>query len=151
MNFQTTHFGAVALDESSTIDFPAGLPGFEDCRRFAVLQHPAAPALSFVQSLEHAGLCFLALPVLAVRPEYQLAMAEEDLELLGMTSGSKPLIGENVLAFAILSLVEGEPATANLLSPVVIHLSSRRAVQAIRPDSAYECREPLATEEPVCS
>ena len=151
LNFETTHFGAVGLDDSSIIDFPAGLPGFEDCRRFAVLQHPASQALSFVQSLEHAGLCFLAVPVRTVRPDYRLAITDEDAELLGIPAGATPEIGRDVLALVFLSLVEGEPATANLLSPVVIHLASRRAVQAIRPDQTYQCREPLTAEEPICS
>ena len=58
MTFETTHLGAVELDESSIIDFPAGLPGFESCRRFAILQHATARPLSFLQSLEHAGFVF---------------------------------------------------------------------------------------------
>jgi hypothetical protein len=47
--------------------------------------------------------------------------------------------------------VEGDSPTANLLSPVVIHTASGRAVQAIRPDALYTCREPLVVEEAVCS
>ena len=151
MTFETIHFRAVEVDEASIICFPAGLPGFEGCRRFAILGHPTAPGLSFVQSLERAGLCFLALPVQSIRPGYQLLLTEEDAGLLGTSPGAALRIGEDVLAFAILSLAEGEPPTANLLSPLVIHLPSRRAVQAIRPDQAYGCREPLVSEELVCS
>jgi flagellar assembly factor FliW len=151
MIFETTHLGAVELDESSIIDFPVGLPGFESCRRFAILQHASARPLAFLQSLEHPGLCFLVLPVRTIRPDYQLALTDDDLELLRMPPGAGPEIGQDVLALAILSLVEGESPTANLLSPVVIHLLTRRAVQAIRPDKTYACREPLAAGEPACS
>ena len=46
---------------------------------------------------------------------------------------------------------KGQAPTANLLAPVVIAIRTRRAVQAIRPDQRYGCREPLEVEEAVCS
>jgi flagellar assembly factor FliW len=151
MTFTTTHFGPISADESSAIEFPAGLPGFEECRRFIILQHPSEPALSFLQSLELSPLCFLAVPVRTIRPDYRLAIGEEDLELLGFKPDSRPEIGRDVLALAILSLVEGEAPSANLLSPVIIRMTTRSAVQAIRPDGRYTCREPLLLEEALCS
>ena len=151
MRVLTDHFGAMAVEEASTVRFPAGLPGFEDCREFVLLQHPEQPALSFLQSLEQPALCFLAVPVRVLRPDYGLSINGEDLELLGLRAGSAVRDGIDVLTLAIVSVAEDEPPTANLLSPVVIHLQSRRAVQAIRPDGRYGCREPLAAEEAACS
>ena len=144
MTYQTAHFGAMAVDEQS-IEFPAGLPGFEDCRRFVLLPHPEQPALTFLQSLERPDLCFLALPALNLRPDYKLAMTEEYIELLGASADA------DMLALAILSLEEGQPPTANLLAPVVVHTGTRRGVQAIRPDTEYACREPLFLAEALCS
>lgn len=151
MTYQTTHLGLIAVDESSTIEFPEGLPGFEECRRFVPLQHPEHTGLVFLQSLERAELCFLALPVRAVRPDYSLALSGEDTALLGFPEDGQPVLGSDVLALAILSLAEGRMPTANLLAPVLIHIRTRRAVQAIRPDQRYGCREPLEAEETVCS
>ena len=151
MIYQTSHLGSITVDETSTIEFPEGLPGFEERRRFVPLQHPAHAGLVFLQSLERAELCFLALPVRAVRPDYTLALSGEDTALLGFPEDSQPALGSDVVALAILSVTEGEMPTANLLSPVVIHCRTRCAVQAIRPDQRYGCREPLAVEEAVCS
>jgi flagellar assembly factor FliW len=151
MTYQTAHLGSITVDEVSTVEFPAGLPGFEEKRRFVPLLHPAHAGLVFLQSLESAELCFLALPVNVVRPDYELKLASDDLELLGFQDGERPVPGTDVAALAILSLAEGEMPTANLLSPVVIHMRTRRAVQAIRPDQQYGCREPLVLEEAVCS
>ena len=108
------------MDESSTIEFPEGLPGFEECRRFVPLQHPERAGLVFLQSLERTELCFLALPARAVRPDYELALSGEDTALLGFPEGVRPALGSEVLALAILCLAEGQPPTANLLAPVVI-------------------------------
>ena len=139
------------MDESSTIEFPEGLPGFEECRRFVPLQHPERVGLVYLQSLEHAELCFLALPVRTVRRDYALALSSEDTALLGFPEGVRPAMGSDVLALAILCLAEGQAPTANLLAPVVISIKTRRAVQAIRPDQRYGCREPLEVEEAACS
>jgi flagellar assembly factor FliW len=151
MTFQTVHFGPVNADESAALEFPAGLPGFEECRRFTVLRHAEQQALLFLQSLERAELCFLAVPVHVLRPGYQISISDDDLELLGLPAGSRPHPRKEIVALALISLAAGEAPTANLLAPVIVHMHSRRAVQAIRADGAYSCREPFLAEEAVCS
>lgn len=116
MTFVSTHFGSIAVDESSTIEFPEGLPGFEERRRFLPLQNGVPGSLIFLQSLERADLCFLAVPVQVTRPGYQLCMAPEDLELLELSTERQPSIGREVAALAIISLVEGQDPTVNLRS-----------------------------------
>lgn len=138
--FGSTHFGEIHVEQDAVIEFPAGIPGFEDLRSFTILRHPEHPSLIFLQSLESAGLCFLAMPAEALRPDYVVSIRDEDLALLGADAGT------HLQPFAVLSLVEGQPPTANLLSPIVIHPEARRAVQAIRPDNLYTCTEAL-----VCS
>jgi flagellar assembly factor FliW len=143
MVFMSAHFGGIDVQESSTIEFPEGLPGFEERRRFVPLWNTQQGGLIFLQSLECPELCFLALPVKGLRPDYEIALTPEDREALGLPDGLTPIIGRDVVALAILSLVEGEAPTANLRSPVVIHARTRIAVQAIRPDELYHCREAL--------
>jgi flagellar assembly factor FliW len=153
MTFVSAHFGPIAVDETSIVDFPEGLPGFEERHRFLPLQNCPANGLVFLQSLDQPDLCFLALPVPALRPEYELSMTAEDLALLELPPERMPSIGEEVVALAIVSLAEGEDPTVNLRSPLVIHMGTRRAVQAIRPDEVYGCREPWVAlrGEAVCS
>jgi flagellar assembly factor FliW len=151
MTLDTVHLGLISVDESSTVEFPEGLPGFEDCRRFVPLEHPAEPSLIFLQSLERPGLCFLALPVRSVRNDYELELSAEDLDVLDWPEGAQPDLGRDVAALAIVSLAENQEPTANLLSPLVIRVDNRRAVQATRADQRYGCREPLLLAEPVCS
>ena len=152
MRFVSAHFGPIDVNEAATIQFPEGLPGFEERRRFLALQSTQPGSLIFLQSLECADLCFLAMPVRNLRRDYELALIPEDRESLGLPHAGTPVIGRDVVALAILSLAEGRPPTANLRSPVVIHMKTRVAVQAIRPDDRYQCREALVDEtEAVCS
>jgi flagellar assembly factor FliW len=137
--------GAISLDEAAILLFPAGLPGFEHCTRFALLERPAAAPIVFLQSLDRPEVCFLAAPVTEIDPAYQLAMTQEDLNCIGIPSA------KDVLCLAILAPAEDGRFTANLLAPVVIDRKTRRAVQAVRVDSRYSHQHPLAAEESRCS
>ena len=150
MTFASAYFGAVDVQESSVIEFAGGLPGFEECRRFLALESPQQGGLVYLQNLERPDLCFLALPVRALRADYELLLTAEDLAALELPPDRQPAIGTEVAALALLSVTEGEDPNANLRSPIIIHIGSRRAVQAIRPDERYGWREPLLAGEAVC-
>ena len=49
-----------------------------------------------------------------VDPEYCLALAAEDLAVLGLEGDRQPRIGKDVLVLALLSVRDGFPVTANL-------------------------------------
>ena len=150
MTIHTPHFGTIAVDPSSAIEFPEGLPGFEGCRRFVSLERAGTPGLIFLQSLEQTHLCFIAIPVRAFWPDYEFDLSPEEGELL--TGSAGPAVEPGRLAcLAILSFAEGEEPTANLLAPVVIDPSTRRALQLVRCDGRYAVRATLPEGDPVCS
>ncbi len=136
----TRQFGLFEYDPAGAIEFPAGLPGFEQRRRFVLIERANAAPVLFLQSLEAPELCLPAAPVRSIDPQYELALTEDDLRLLG------PGAGEDLIALAILWAPKEGPLTANLLAPVVIDPRSRRAVQAVRMDRRYSHRHPIAKE-----
>jgi len=143
--------GAIELDEAAVLHFPAGLPGFEHCARFALIERPQAAPIVFLQSLDFPEVCFLAAPVTAVDPAYQLEMTAEDSKSLGIGGIDGKSSAEDVLCLAILSPAESGRFTANLLAPVVIDRKSQRAIQAVRVDSRYSHRHTLPGEAIECS
>jgi flagellar assembly factor FliW len=151
MIVNTTHFGPLVVQESSQIEFPEGLPGFEQCRRFVPVRHGNSPGLIFLQSLEQPQLCFITVPMATLWPDYDLALSGEERELLGMDASEKTELGSSVAVLAIISFVEGQEPTANLAAPLVIRVATRRAVQAIRQDGRYQVQAKLPSREPVCS
>ena len=111
-SFETTSFGKLSYERDSALDFPCGLPGFEDRRLFLILNFEDSKPLLFLQSLEDPRLCFITLPILAVDPQYHLRVSSEDLARLDLPRERQPLIGRDVLCLTILSLQESGP-TAN--------------------------------------
>ena len=60
MQIETTRFGALDIEERKVIQFPDGLPGFEDRRLFTLVPHHTADGgkgspFVWLQSLEDGG------------------------------------------------------------------------------------------------
>ncbi len=150
-SFDTKNFGRVEFQAQDTIEFPRGLPGFEDRRRFLAIRQEHTAPLVFLQSLEDPGLCFITAPVLAVDPQFRLKLSEEDREAAGLASPRRPRIGRDVWALGVISVRQTGP-TVNLLAPLVINLRTLRAVQAVMRESAYSHQHALPQPaEAVCS
>jgi flagellar assembly factor FliW len=150
-SLDTKNFGRVAFETEDMIEFPRGLPGFEDRRRFLAIRQQQTAPLVFLQSLEDPELCFTTAPVLAVDPSFRLKLSEEDRDAAGLGAVRRPRIGKDVWALAVISVRETGP-TVNLLAPLVINLRSLRAVQAVMRESAYSHQHALPEPaEAACS
>jgi flagellar assembly factor FliW len=145
----TKYFGSVEYRKDDVVQFPLGLASFEGESQFLVIEPPASSPLTFLQSLRLPGLCFLALPMQSIDPDYRLDITREDLESLGLPTSRQPRIGEEIRCFAVIVVAENGHISANLLAPVIINLANRCGVQAIRIDSVYSHRHSLT--EVVCS
>jgi flagellar assembly factor FliW len=149
--FDTKNFGTITYEPNSIVEFPNGLPGFDQRRQFVALTYPHTEPLVFLQSLEDAGLCFVTLPARSIDQQYRLEVSKEDLKTIGLEPERQPLIGDDVACVAILTFQESG-TTANLLAPVVINTKNLKAVQAISPELSYSHQHPLAVPEAMaCS
>src|SRR3569832_63152 len=100
-------FGDLDYEEESAFLFPRGLPGFEHCRRFLLLNKPSLEPLVHMQSLDIPSLCFLALPVQTIDGTYETELTPEDQQTLGGCAMT--------LNLALLSVGAEGHLTANLL------------------------------------
>ena len=148
----TQQFGPVEYAFDDVIEFPLGLPGFEDERSFLLITPSKPKPLVFLQSLDRPELCFVTLPLEVVDPNYQLSVSAEDWIVLVPAGQTLEAVGQaedgQIRCLAIISLTDSRP-TANLLAPLVINPAGRRGVQAIRLDNVYSHQHPV--EALVCS
>jgi flagellar assembly factor FliW len=141
---ETKYFGTMSYQDESVFDFPLGLPAFEEEKRFVFIEIPKYAPLVFLQSLNQASLCFLALPIRVVDPNYRLAISPEDRVTLQLPLDPQAKASDGILALALVSLHDGFSATANLMAPIVVNVLTRRALQAIRLDRAYSHQHPVS-------
>jgi flagellar assembly factor FliW len=148
----TKHFATLEYDAAAILTFPAGLPAFDGLTRFLLIEHPSVAPLIFLQSLEEKNVCFPVLPVVDIDADYELALTGDDLEVLGFSGPGQLPAGNELACFAVISVASNGTASANLAAPVVVRLSARVGVQAVRTDARYSHQQLLAeAKEGVCS
>jgi flagellar assembly factor FliW len=145
---QTRYFGPLIYDETTVLEFPRGLPGFEQEHSFVAINQARTQPLVYLQSLATATLCFVALPVQLIDADYRLEMSEEDAASIGLEGGAAARIGGNVLCLALLSIRE-TGVTANLMAPLVISLATRKTVQAVSASGRYSHQHAVEAAEAV--
>ena len=129
------YLGEIHWETGCELQFPGGLPGFEQYRRMVPVEIPSQRPLIYLQSAEKAGVCFLTLPVLAIHPGFDLRLSEDDLSLLELDrftlpDGEAPALGTDVLCLALL-FPSGPTVRTNLDAPIVINLHNCRGIQAV--------------------
>ena len=147
--FESAQLGVLEFEESTVVQFPAGLPAFEHETRFLLIERNGQP-LVFLQSLLTPSLLFMALPARLVAPDFRLELMPDERRMLGVAGEGELREGVDLIALVILTARQGAEITANLLAPVVIGAHTRRAVQTIQVDSGYRVDHPLATGEMAC-
>ncbi|MCL2244855.1 MAG: flagellar assembly protein FliW [Treponema sp.] len=140
MKIDTKAFGLTEVDEKQKINFPQGLYGFEEYSNFALLdaQHPP---FYWLQSVDDKEIAFVLINPFLFRPDYEVNIANDELEDIGITSPEEALI------FAIVTIPpDGSPMTANLQGPLVINRDSMTGKQAICPDMRWRTRHDINAE-----
>jgi flagellar assembly factor FliW len=144
---QSKYFGELDYAPEAVFGFPCGIPAFEEQTEFVFLDQPHTAPLVFMQSLHDSGLCFITIPVTVAVHGYRLELASEDLAVLDLAAHRQPEIGKDVLCLALLTVSEGEAATANLAAPIVLNLHNRKGIQAFQDRPEYSLRHPLPAQE----
>jgi len=131
-----TEFGEFEADARDILDFPEGIPGFEQCRRFAVL---SSVAMAPLQCLHAVGgeATFLAVDPRLVMPEYRLELGDADLARLD--AGPDTLL----LWLSLVTVDEKDSASVNLRAPIVINPARMRGRQVVTDEAAYPLQYPL--------
>jgi flagellar assembly factor FliW len=141
MQVLTKYFGALECADDSLIEFPYGLPAFENEHQFALIENKAPSGILLLQSTSTIELCFLAIPVTHLRPEYELKLSEEDCKVIAceFETADRAML----LICGLITLREGANPTANLAAPLVINRERRLALQVIRMDPLYSHQHPI--------
>ena len=130
------HLGSVEVDEASVIELPAGILGFPEQRRYAVVAADDSGLYSWLQSLDEPQLAFLAVVPSPFFPDYEPVISDEDCATIGLTDP------EDAQVLCLVTVGE-DAVTANLLGPVVLNVRTRMARQVVLTDSRLSTRAPI--------
>jgi flagellar assembly factor FliW len=124
MKLRTACFGNIEIDPAGIIHFPGGVPGFEDCRRFVLLQRPEEAPVAWLQGVDDPDLAFAVVEPCHFLADYHPPLSPAELEPLKLAAGEEALI----LIILVLA-PEPERITANLQAPVIINRKEKLGAQ----------------------
>ena len=138
----TTRFGVIEVDEDLIITLPEGIIGFDQCKRFVIIQHDDVSMFRWLQSLDIAAIAFPIIDPNEFREDYAPIVSDSDVRSLALTAEMNPLL------FAIVTIPAGNPRsmTANLLGPIVVNPITRNGKQIIVPDQGFTTRHVILEE-----
>lgn len=142
ITIKTRPFGEVEISEQQIIDFPDGILGFDDVRKFVLLDaHDENSPLKWLQAYDEPELAFVIIRPVDFMKEYELVVSMNDIEAVGAETA------ENLLVFAIVTIpTNPSDMTANLQGPIIVNPDKRLGRQAISLSDRYSVRHKILEE-----
>ena len=139
ITINTTRFGQMCIDHSRIINFPEGILGFPDEKRFVILEHKPGSPFCWLQSIDTPELAFVMMSPLLVKDDYLTGLPASERKLLeGEGAGKYALF-----AFVTIPRGEVQKMTINLLGPILIDVENRIGRQLVLANSGYDTRYPV--------
>ncbi|MBK1679255.1 flagellar assembly protein FliW [Rhodocyclus tenuis] len=122
----------VPVDPQTIFEFPQGIAGFEDFRRFKVFHEEGKPTVFWLQSLDDVSVSFPIVTPEMIDLEYRIELSPEDSALLGLEGQSVEDVAVVVIIYR--NEADGGRIGANTRSPIVLNLAARKGMQKILRD-----------------
>ena len=139
MILETKAYGRMEIDEGHVLEFPQGILGFEEYRRFALIDAHKKP-FYWLQSTDETRIAFILIKPSIFHDGYDPGIGPEDLEDIGAASLDECLV------FAIVTVPEAGPMTANLQGPIYISKKTLKGKQCISPRDEYRTKHDILEE-----
>ena len=135
MKIESPAVGSIDISEDRIIEFPAGLPGFEDLHKFAILHEESSTNSNVfvLQSMDDQTLAFSITTPDALGVHYDFTLNPEEaksIELQNPADASVVIIirkGDNDED----NTPFGAGLRANFMAPLVINTKARKGLQKV--------------------
>lgn len=141
MNLETLNYGTVSYDEENIVVFEKPLLGFNNLKKFVLVEIEQNSMFNLLQSIEEKAVGFIVLSPFSVRQDYEIELDEATIKELEIESH------EDVAIMTTVTLNEvAEKTTTNLKAPIIINIKNKKGKQIILNNDKYKIKEPLMGE-----
>ena len=131
-------FKDLVFSETDIITFPAGIPGFEQNKKFIIANVPEYLPFEWLVCVDGSRLRFAVINPMLFDPGYAPDIQKQQISELQI---EKP---EDILIYVIVTIRDNPmESTANLIGPVIINRTTRFGKQVIIDDERYTTQEPI--------
>ena len=141
MRFTTERFGVIEINPDEIYDFPLGIIGFPEYRKYGIHHDEKLSPFKWLQSLEEPRLCFFVVEPFLIFPDYQIEVKLDGLLERDLTDK------DELMVLAICTIAsEFRDSTANLLAPLIVNRTRRIAYQVVLEDGKNATKHRLFPE-----
>ncbi|MCM2675695.1 flagellar assembly protein FliW [Alkalicoccobacillus plakortidis] len=138
MNIHSKYFGEISIHENEQIIIPAGLPAFEDQKKYVLLPFDEGTPFFVLQSTEKPEVAFITVSPFQYIPDYQLELSDSTIKQLKIQKE------EDVAVYVLLTVQDPfEQTTANLQAPVIVNTHSKIGKQVFTNESIYHTKHAI--------
>ena len=141
MLVQTRSFGEVDIEENRVLDFPNGIIGFPDLKRFILLhdsERGENVGIHWLQSVDEPGFAMPVMNPLIVDNTYDPIIEDDILTPLGNLEEDETIVLVTVSVPKDLTKM-----TVNLRGPFVINATKKKGCQVIVEGEDFSVRFPI--------
>jgi len=136
MKVQTSRFGNLEVEATDIIQFGDGLLGFENLKRFFIVDPADDTLILWLQAVDSPEVAFPILEPKIFKQDYKVRLSANELRALQIDSVKK-----DILVYCILTIPNDiTQMTANLKAPIVIHSRSQLARQVVLQENEYSVK-----------
>lgn len=142
MLLETKHFGEIEYEQGSIICFDSGLPGFENDKKFIIIDSPEEQSIfKWLQSIDEPMLAFAIVNPFLIKADYDFDISDEDAKILEIDNA------EDIVVYSILVVPEElTKVSMNLKAPVIINARKRKGAQIVLDTDKYTVRHYVLDE-----
>lgn len=146
MIIKTTRFGDVDIAESSFFEMVNPILGYDDERKFVIIEHNEQSNFRWLQSVTSPEIAFVVTVPGFFGIDYSFELPEDTQEELDIHSA------DDILALNIVVIPHENPrrSTINMLAPIIFNINNKKGTQIILSGSPFKIDYPLFQEEAVC-
>jgi len=138
---KTKPYGEIEVAEERIINFPEGVLGFDDIKKFVLLDPEDDSPFSWLQAFDEPNLAFILMSPTSFLDKYDLLVSQGDLSLVKAEKDTE------LLVFAIITIPTDQTLmTANLQGPIVINKKDKIGIQAISLSERYGVKHRVLQE-----
>ena len=132
MTISSARFGEVEVPVDDIIEFPRGLLGFENAKRFVLLAQPEFEPFGHLHSLDDPELSFIVVSPRLIFPHYKVEIDPREVADLDAANAT------DITVFVIVTVPETvSRMSANLQGPLLINPQNKRGKQVVLVHSPY--------------
>ncbi|AGX44930.1 flagellar assembly protein FliW [Clostridium saccharobutylicum] len=138
MKFLSKVHGEMQYEENNVITFAKGIPGFDELKKFILINLEEYEPFKLMQSLEDDDISLIVTSPYEFFGDYEIKLSDETTKNLEIKHP------EEVMVLTTITLnSDVQKITTNLQGPIIINTSNNFGEQIILDNSKYRVKSPL--------